>query len=109
MPYYGYSMETRGRWVKLPDGTFGVKTDGPARRGMVIEVQARSGRIQERRLTQQVGLTSGKLSQRKARTVTTVWNAGTTGRKKCFPALDGTCQSHQSRENPPKRASKTAV
>ena len=28
MPYYGYSMETRGRWVKLPDGTFGVKTDG---------------------------------------------------------------------------------
>lgn len=55
MPYYGYSMETRGRWVKLSDGTFGVKTDGPARRGMVIEVQARSGRIQERRLTQQIG------------------------------------------------------
>ena len=55
MPYYGFSMETRGRWVKLPDGTFGVKTDGPAQRGMVIEVQARSGNIQERRLTQQVG------------------------------------------------------
>lgn len=55
MPYYGYSMEIRGRWAKLPDGTFGVKTDGPAKRGMVIEVQARSGNIQQRRLTQQVG------------------------------------------------------
>lgn len=33
MPYYGFSMETRGRWAKLPDGTFGVKTDGAAQRG----------------------------------------------------------------------------
>lgn len=81
MPYFGYSMETRGRWVKLPDGTFGVKTDGPAQRGMVIEVQARSGNIKNADSHNRSALTSGKLSQRKARTVTAAWSVGTTGEK----------------------------
>ena len=80
MPYYGFSMETRGRWVKLPDGTFGVKTDGAAQRGMVIEVHAVETfkNVASRNKSASI---SGKPFQRKAQTVTTEWNAGIMGRK----------------------------